>query len=150
MVKGKKFFAIFSVREPPTYTIFSQTTSVSGSSFLLSLRQGEFRLKMRFLGPSGDFGTHCYCCWCPFFFLTAKRFFLTAKLNFSSRNPILGTQTFSGTILKKNFFALRALKRGTMKSFLSKKWHNKVKKFLRAARAKKGYNEKLSKQKVAQ
>ena len=86
----------------------------------------------------------------PFFFLTAKNVFLTAKLNFSSRNPILGTQTFSGTILKKNFFALRALKRGTMKSFLSKKWHNKVKNFLRAARAKKWYNEKLSKQKGVQ
>ena len=115
----------------------SQTTSVSGSSFLLSLRQGEFRLNMRFLGPSGDFGTHYYCCCCaPFFFLTAKKVFSTAKLNFSSRNPILGTQTFSGTILKKNFFALRALKRGTMKSFLSKKGYNKIKKSSRCARQK--------------
>ena len=55
-----------------------------------------------------------------------------------------------GTIKKKTFFALRAKKKGIVKSFLSKKGYNKVKNVLRAAREKEGYSKKLSKQKGVQ
>ena len=46
-----------------------------------------------------------------------------------------------------NFFEATG---GIVKSFLSKKGYNKEKNFLRAAREKKGYSKKLSKQKEVQ
>ena len=55
-----------------------------------------------------------------------------------------------GNVKKKILFALRAKKKGIVKSFLSKKEYNKEKNFLGAAREKKGYSKKLSKQKGIQ